>query len=125
MTAAQNPVLAYRNLAAEVRAVEEGHQARLAADGRSFRIVSDTRPGVVYSVCPFATDTEVGWECDCPAGRSRIVWSGAPCKHAARVAERLVREGLVRWAGDRWVPTGRALALAAPVDTAKLLGRFL
>lgn len=102
---------AERNLAAEVRGVEEGHRARLMhlvdAAGRHDMVVvkSDTTPGkefhvravsspgggVVFSCHPAgqrAADNDHG-----PIDRSE---SGiVPCKHAAVAARRLERARLI------------------------------
>lgn len=106
-----------RDLAAELRAVEDGHQARLATfEGRPVLLVkSDTHDGLYYAVTAVAgpdglvmfTCTPVrhlpgyttlvamlpdkanrGWHDQL---RSRQPGS-LPCKHAARAAQRLARE---------------------------------
>lgn len=97
---------AQRNLAAEVRAVEEGHQARLDSARRCFTVKSDSTPGVSYDVrvTAGATVDELSIagggslchvECSCPAGQKRKLPGVTPCKHGARVLERLLRHGLV------------------------------
>lgn len=119
-----NPVLARKNVEAEIRGVLEGHQARLASDGSRFTVASDSQPGKVWNVQIVSSVSEVGFVCDCPAGRGRLVWTVAPCKHAARCARRMVRHGLLRWDVDRWRPTA-AVASAPTVDARSVLGRFL
>lgn len=91
-----------RRLAAEVRAVEEGHHARLLEDGR-YAVTSDTtdetwhvevirRVGVIY------------FKCTCPAGRHDLL-----CKHSQLVARRLEREGTAELQYGAWVdPTYEA-----------------
>lgn len=96
-----------RTLAAEVRAVEEGHKARLAGDGKHFLVSSDTHPGVTYYVRVTAVAGTVVFECDHPTSLGFGVTSRTtvPCKHAALAARRLEREGLLRWTAGRWEPT--------------------
>lgn len=104
-----------RNLAAEVRAVEEGHHARLMADGH-YRIPSDVDDGLWYAVtfhCP-PYGGPIWFSCD-PVNnhgvyveanhRHRTAEPGVTCcKHAALVARRLERDNpLVRWDGGLWV----------------------
>lgn len=95
---------ARQNLAAEARAVEEGHHAFVNDDG-SIRVKSHTRPGVTYNVrfAAVGPGSSVMFDCNCPAGlHSRI------CKHTALAARRLEREGLVTWAGGHWYATDKA-----------------
>lgn len=104
-------------LSAEVRAVEEGHHARLAAG--CFAVVSDTRPGVTYAlrVHGYAGSDGLYVTCTCPAGRrASTMTRPVPCKHAALVLRRGERERWARFDGTRWVATGpltAALATAA------------
>ena len=95
---------------AEVRAVEQGHKSYVGRNG-TYRVVSDTRAGVAYTVTPYLTDEPGAWvfiNCTCPASarstRSRL----CPCKHAALVGRRLEREGKVVYdpALDGWVVPG-------------------
>ncbi len=103
-----------RNLAAELRAVEEGHVARLALERGVLLVCSDTRPGVVYELRPESHNGLLYVTCTCPSGSCAD--RGAPgdlaCKHAALVARRLERTGLARFDGACWVVTERALDLA-------------
>lgn len=94
---------------AEVRAVEEGHRAFDNGDG-TFRVVSDTREGVAYTVRPVLGSTPKAMcliSCDCPAGRNARNRT-CPCKHAALVGRRLEREGKLRFDTglDFWVTPG-------------------
>lgn len=82
---------------AEIRWVEEGHHAFFltGTKQRRFEIVSDTELGVRYNLT--AEARKVGGEfliyviCDCKSGQNRDHLP-IPCKHAAGVARRLVRE---------------------------------
>lgn len=91
---------AERNLAAEVRAVEEGHRA-VELDVNTFRVVSDTRPGKHYVVTVGGwRDGDAVFRCT-PRGdgaygddhRDTTTVGVVPCKHAAVAARRLEREG--------------------------------
>lgn len=99
-----------RNLAAEVRAVEEGHRAYLARDARGpfLRVVSDTKPGKAYRVTAHASagsGRPLVITCQ-PIGATdghdhHTVTSTdgiAPCKHAAVALRRLERHGLAAYA---------------------------
>lgn len=95
-----------RNLGAEVRAVEEGHRCRLDAARGLFLVKSDTS-GRTYELGAKAYDDLVAIHCTCPAGVKRHVPAGQTvCKHAALVARRLEREGLVRFDGRLWRTVG-------------------
>ncbi len=102
-----------RNLAAEVRAIEEGHIARLALERGVLLVTSDTRPGVIYELVPQGRNGLLHISCTCPGATPD---RGAPgdlaCKHAALVARRLERAGLARFDGAKWMITERALDLA-------------
>lgn len=88
-------------LRAEARAVEEGHRA-IALEGDRFRVVSDTYFDVDYTVDPKAVPGHpLTLRCSCPAGVKRV-GRPVPCKHAALVARRLEREGLVEWRHGLW-----------------------
>jgi hypothetical protein len=124
--------VAERNVAAEVRAVEEGHRALLNEDG-SIRVVSDTRPGKAYRVEFTGIGGAARFTCR-PEGdhayhddhRQITAECGAlPCKHAAVAARRLERQGLLRVAGmsdnpyaaGSWILTDEAQAeLSSPLD---------
>lgn len=109
-----------RTFQAELRAVEEGHRARRREpdDPTVYLVTSDTRPGdwtytvhVDFGYVPRDERDERGalaaaptFSCDHLAvqgithAMARSVGPGlAPCKHAAVVARRLEREGLIRW----------------------------
>lgn len=110
---------AERNLAAEVRAVEEGHRAFMQNDGRRdwVKVVSDTHHGKSYRVDLLALlhGEPITFTCS-PHGAAaytddhlvRQVEPGvAGCKHAALAARRLEREGKAELVGGRWVATSR------------------
>ncbi|HKE97441.1 MAG TPA: hypothetical protein VKG45_00710 [Actinomycetes bacterium] len=93
-------------LAAETRAVEEGHLARVLADG-SVLVKAESRPGS-YLVRIRAVDAGVvKFSCTCASGWHRRALA-VPCKHAALVGRRLEREGLARWRAGAWYLRGRA-----------------
>lgn len=120
---------AERNLAAEVRAVEEGHRALLngripvALPASFCNVVSDTKPGKRYQVRASASPAgPIIFTCE-PQGRhayedDHLGLTGEPgivcCKHAAVAARRLEREGLARLDATTgcWVDTRGA----EPVD---------
>lgn len=124
-----------RSIAAQQRAVEEGHRALLASDkdGPYVKVVSDTTHDKHYKVRSHRIGDVVRFTCT-PSdwgqpGRARdhgvvvcMVSEGdRPCKHVAVAARRLEREGLLRWVdphvhdgiafAGRWVPA----TPAAPV----------
>jgi hypothetical protein len=115
---------AERSDAAERRAVEQGHYARVQPDG-SVLVKSDTRPGKSYRVTfsAYGVDEPITFTCR-PEGSGSYAddhrdLTGKPgacfCKHAALAARRLRREGLARRTGplfgSLWVMTERAAAL--------------
>lgn len=124
-----------RSLAAEVRAVEEGHRAFVQEDG-SIKVVSDTRPGKWYRVtftAPAVGDP-ITFYCQ-PEGTAAYsddhkARRGNPgtlaCKHAAVAARRLEREGLAtmvwveRLGLPAWVTTERAARMTPPEKKARL-----
>jgi hypothetical protein len=110
-----------RALAAEVRAMEDGHQARWSTADRCFTVVSESEPGAsrrVYVEARVFSDRRavLVFSCDCPAGEfGRQSPAGLfACKHSARVAQRLERERLARFdrTTTRWIATGNLLAAA-------------
>ena len=87
-------------LAAEVRAVEEGHNARVLPDG-SILVKAESHPGS-YRVSLRGIDQGVlRFGCTCRSGEYRTALP-VPCKHAALAARRLERAGLARWDDGRW-----------------------
>jgi hypothetical protein len=87
-------------LAAEIRAVEEGHNARVLPDG-SILVKAESHPGS-YRVVLRKLDEGVLWfGCSCRSGEYRTSLP-VPCKHAALAARRLEREGLARWEDGFW-----------------------
>lgn len=106
-----------RTIAAEARAVEEGHRAWL--EGRRFRIVSDTTDLRYRVTVTGMTDGGVLFACDHPIVRGfsdRPTASNPgqlPCKHCAIVARRLEREGAVEFAPHGWVLTPEACEAVA------------
>jgi hypothetical protein len=121
---------AERNLAAEARAVEEGHRAVLDNDGSKpfIKVVSDTHEGKAYRVdaMPVGMAGEaVAFVCQ-PTGRKAFqddhyVSSAEPgvtaCKHAAVAARRMEREGLIELADDGyWRATTKAVPPPSPAD---------
>jgi hypothetical protein len=98
-------------LSAEVRAVEEGHLARVLGDG-SVLVKADSRPGS-YRVWIRRVDHGlVLLGCTCPSGAYRTELP-VPCKHAALVGRRLEREGLAEWDAGVWRVRERASLRAA------------
>lgn len=97
-------------LAAECRAVEGHHQARLDPAGHCFTVASDSRPGVRHEVRVHTYPGAAGrlWcTCTCPAGVHAAHGRPVPCRHAATVLRRIEREGLARHDGRSWVATTR------------------
>jgi hypothetical protein len=93
-------------LAAEIRAVEEGHNARVLPDG-SILVKAESHPGS-YRVTIRGLDHGVlRFGCDCRSGQYRTALP-VPCKHAALAARRLEREGLARWDDGSWRLRDRA-----------------
>jgi hypothetical protein len=105
-----------RTLAAEARAVEEGHRAFVDRDERGpfIRVVSDTVSGKWYRVVAHAVAGHpIVFECE-PRGtrafeddhkRAGAEPGGLPCKHAGLAVRRLEREGLAVFRGGVWVAT--------------------
>jgi hypothetical protein len=93
-------------LAAEIRAVEEGHNARVLPDG-SILVKAESHPGS-YRVTIRGIDHGIlRFGCDCRSGQYRTALP-VPCKHAALAARRLEREGLARWDDGSWRLRDRA-----------------
>jgi hypothetical protein len=94
-------------LAAEVRAVEQGHRARVQPDG-SILVKSDSQGG---SYLVRVEGVEAGvlvFSCTCPSGDYRA-YLPVPCKHAALAGRRLEREGYAQWLDGAWRPRRRVL----------------
>jgi hypothetical protein len=87
-------------LAAEIRAVEEGHNARVLPDG-SILVKAESHPGSYRVVLRKIDDGYLWFGCSCRSGEYRT-WLPVPCKHAALAARRLEREGLARWEDGTW-----------------------
>jgi hypothetical protein len=113
-------------LAAEVRAIESGHNARVLPDG-SILVKSDSQPGSHRVWIRGISDGTLLLGCTCRSGTHRS-WLPVPCKHAALAGRRLEREGLARWHDGAWRIAPRAqvrglrLLLARTVDHASAAG---
>jgi hypothetical protein len=97
------PVIAPRaayGLAAEMRAVESGHNARVLPDG-TILVKSDSQPGSYRVWIRAVRDGTVFFGCTCRSGTHRESLP-VPCKHAALAGRRLEREGLARWHDGAW-----------------------
>lgn len=131
----QRLTVAERNVAAESRAVEDGHRA-FVQDGGWVKVVSDTYDGKWYRV-EFVTHIDGLISFDCrPDGPNAYrddhlaassTPGSVPCKHAALAARRLEREGLAnyddhgRWTVDStllsWIEAKLAARLPSnPLD---------
>jgi hypothetical protein len=95
-------------LAAEVRAVESGHNARVLPDG-SVLVKSDSQPGSHRVWVRGVRDGTVLLGCTCRSGTHRSSLP-VPCKHAALAGRRLERESLARWHDGTWRLPERAQA---------------
>ena len=93
-------------LAAEIRAVEEGHNARVLPDG-SVLVKAESRPGSYRVTLRGIDDGVLRFGCSCRSGEYRTSLP-IPCKHAAVAARRLEREGLARWEDGSWRLRDRA-----------------
>jgi hypothetical protein len=108
-------------LAAEIRAVEEGHNARVLPDG-SILVKAESHPGS-YRVMLRGLDEGVLWfGCSCRSGEYRTSLP-VPCKHAALAARRLEREGLARWEDGVWRLRERAQVRGARLLLARTVQR--
>jgi hypothetical protein len=108
-------------LAAEVRAVEEGHNARVLPDG-SVLVKSESHPGSHRVVLRGVTGGVLRFGCSCRSGTYRTTLP-VPCKHAAVAARRLEREGLARWEDGTWRLRDRAQVRGARLLLARTVGR--
>jgi hypothetical protein len=98
-------------LAAEVRAVEEGHNARVLPDG-SVLVKAESKPGSYRVSIRGVQDGVLRLGCTCRSGAYRTSLP-VPCKHAAVAARRLEREGLASWEDGVWRLRERAQARGA------------
>ena len=100
-------------LAAEIRAVEEGHNARVMPDG-SILVKAESNPGSYRVYIRGIDDGVLRFGCTCRSGEYRTSLP-VPCKHAALAARRLEREGLARWDEDLggWSPRRPAVPARA------------
>jgi hypothetical protein len=87
-------------LAAEARAVEAGHNARVLPDG-SVLVKSDSQPGSYRVWIRGVRDGTLLLGCTCRSGFHRASFP-IPCKHAALAGRRLEREGFARWQDGTW-----------------------
>lgn len=101
---------AERTLQSEARAVEAGHHARLAGDGRTLLVKGEDHPDLTYQVRVTVVAGLVVFECDhafqlgFADGPERMT---VPCRHSSTAARRLEREGFLRWDGGVWTPTDK------------------
>jgi hypothetical protein len=110
-------------LAAEIRAVEEGHNARVVPDG-SILVKAESHPGSYRVVIRRIDDGVLWFGCSCRSGAYRTSLP-VPCKHAALAARRLEREGLARWHDGGWHLRDRAQVRGARLLLARTLQRQL
>jgi hypothetical protein len=108
-------------LAAEVRAVESGHNARVLPDG-SILVKSDSEPGSHRVWVRGVRDGTVMIGCTCRSGTHRA-YLPVPCKHAALAGRRLERESLARWHDGAWRLPERAQARGLRLLLARTGGR--
>lgn len=77
---------AAREIEARSRARQLGVRVEVVEPGLAYRTMSQSQPGVVYTV----TRERHGWACECPG----YVYTGC-CKHLGQVERRSEREGWV------------------------------
>ncbi|QOR55393.1 MAG: hypothetical protein SHS37scaffold145_44 [Phage 71_18] len=105
-------------LAAELRAVEEGHHARWDDARGLFLVKSDSGPRTyevhVHAVVYGDGSAVLRFSCTCPGSTRGRDDKPMRCKHAALVARRLERMGLAEWDGTStpWRPLGALLTAA-------------
>jgi hypothetical protein len=99
------------SLAAERRAVEEGHNARVQPDG-SILVRSESTPDSYRVWIRDLRDGVLRFGCTCPSGQYRDTLP-VPCKHAALAGRRLERERIAAWADGHWRLSDRAQVLGA------------
>lgn len=111
---------AARNIGAEARFVEEGHRVYLVDDHAE--VVSDSLDRVRYELRAIGIGDLAVFSCTCPATKRHAPRGVTPCKHAAGLARRMERLGLLQWGWDGdglWHVTDKARDLgmvAAPFD---------
>jgi hypothetical protein len=108
-------------LAAEIRAVEEGHNARVLPDG-SILVKAESNPGSYRVYLRRVADGLLWFGCSCRSGQYRTALP-VPCKHAAVAARRLEREGLARWEDGSWRLRDRAQVRGARLLLARTVQR--
>jgi hypothetical protein len=108
-------------LAVEIRAVEEGHNARVLPDG-SVLVKAESRPGSYRVTLRGIDDGVLRFGCSCRSGEYRTSLP-VPCKHAAVAARRLEREGLARWEDGGWRLRDRAQVRGARLLLARTVQR--
>jgi hypothetical protein len=108
-------------LAAEIRAVEEGHNARVLPDG-SVLVKAESHPGSYRVALRGIDDGTLWFACSCRSGEYRTSLP-VPCKHAAVAARRLEREGLARWDDGLWRLRERAQVRGARLLLARTAQR--
>jgi hypothetical protein len=108
-------------LAAEIRAVEEGHNARVLPDG-SILVKAESHPGSYRVSLRGIADGVLRFGCTCRSGEYRGTLP-VPCKHAAVAARRLEREGLARWDDGSWRLRERAQVRGARLLLARTVQR--
>lgn len=108
-------------LAAEIRAVEEGHNARVLPDG-SILVKAESHPGSYRVSIRGMVDGVLRFGCTCRSGEYRSALP-VPCKHAALAARRLEREGLARWEDGSWRLRERAQVHGARLLLARTVQR--
>jgi hypothetical protein len=118
-----DPIQRHRlyGLAAEIRAVEEGHNARVLADG-SVLVKAESNPGSYRVTIRGVDDGVLRFGCSCRSGEYRSALP-VPCKHAALAARRLEREGLARWDDGTWRLRERAQVRGARLLLARSVER--
>jgi hypothetical protein len=108
-------------LAAEIRAIEEGHNARVLPDG-SILVKAESQPGSYRVLLRGVADGVLWFRCSCRSGEYRTSLP-VPCKHAALAARRLEREGLARWEDGSWRLRERAQVRGARLLLARTVQR--
>ena len=106
---------------AEIRAVEEGHNARVLPDG-SVLVKAESRPGSYRVTLRGIDDGVLRFGCSCRSGEYRTSLP-VPCEHAAVAARRLEREGLARWEDGSWRLRDRAQVRGARLLLARTVQR--